>query len=58
MKVQCIDNTDYPASLEKNAIYEAICDNEYAERLGLIRVFDESGDGYLYNKKMFTIVEQ
>lgn len=57
MKVRCIDNNGYPASLEKNSIYEAIHDGAVADKLGLIRVFDESGSAYLYSKTMFEIIE-
>lgn len=43
----CIDNVDYPVSLEKRKTYEVVSEPE-AEEIGHIRVVDESGDGYLY----------
>jgi len=50
--VICIDNVDYPVSLEKRKIYETVSDPE-AEQLGHIRVVDESGDDYLYPATCF-----
>ena len=40
--VICIDNVDYPVSLEKRKIYEVVSDPE-AEEVDLIRAVDESG---------------
>jgi hypothetical protein len=51
--VICIDNTDYPASLEKRKIYEAIPDADAAKH-GQIRVIDESGEDYLYPRECFV----
>ena len=45
--VICIENQDYPVSLEKRKIYEVVPDSE-AEEIGHIRVIDESGEDYLY----------
>jgi hypothetical protein len=45
--VICIENQDYPVSLEKRKIYEVVPDPE-AEEIGHIRVIDESGEDYLY----------
>jgi hypothetical protein len=45
--VVCVYNEDCSASLEKRKIYVALRDR-VAEKHGLIRVIDESGDGYLY----------
>ena len=53
--VVCIDNEGYPASLEKRKIYLALRDPT-AERRGLIRVVDESGDDYLYPKTLFRSI--
>jgi hypothetical protein len=50
--VICIDNTDYPASLEKRKIYEVIEDKTAAAAEHL-RVIDESGEGYLYPASCF-----
>ena len=50
--VVCVDNEGYPASLEKRKIYVALRDPA-AEKHGLVRVIDESGDSYLYPKLFF-----
>ena len=50
--VICIANQDYPVSLEKRKIYEAVPDPE-AEEIGHIRVIDESGEDYLYPATCF-----
>ena len=51
--VICVDNSDYPASLEKRKIYETIADSD-AKKHGQIRVIDESGDAYLYPTECFV----
>jgi hypothetical protein len=51
----CIDNEGYPASLEKRKIYLALADRA-AEKHGLIRIVDESGDDYLYPKTFFRMI--
>jgi hypothetical protein len=53
--VVCIDNEDYPASLEKRKVYVALRDAA-AEKQGLLRVIDESGDDYLYPKVLFRTI--
>jgi hypothetical protein len=53
--VVCIDNEGYPASLEKRKIYVALRDPA-AEKHGLLRVIDESGDDYLYPKMFFRSI--
>ena len=50
--VICVDNSDYPASLEKRKIYEALPDPD-AVKMGLVRVIDESGEDYLYPASCF-----
>jgi hypothetical protein len=50
--VVCLDNDGYPASLERRKIYVALRDGD-AERHGLIRIIDESGEDYLYPKAFF-----
>ena len=50
--VVCIDNNGYAVSLEKRKIYIALRDAA-AEKHGLLRVVDESGEDYLYPKKSF-----
>ncbi len=43
----CIDNTEYPASLERHKIYRVLPD-ENAAADGDLRIIDESGEDYLY----------
>jgi hypothetical protein len=50
--VVCINNEGYPATLEKRKIYLALRDRA-AEKHRLLRIIDESGDGYLYPKAFF-----
>jgi hypothetical protein len=47
----CIDNDGYAASLEKRKIYVGWRDAN-AEKHGLVRIIDESGDDYLYPKSL------
>jgi hypothetical protein len=54
--VVCIDNSDYPASLERRKIYEAIQDSEAAKH-DQIRVVDESGEDYLYSESLFVPIK-
>ena len=49
----CVDNTGYPASLEAGKLYEVIPDTQ-AEKHGLIRVIDESGEDYGYSAERFA----
>ena len=48
----CINNDAYPASLERRKIYVAIPDLT-AEKEGMLRVIDESGEDYLYPQSLF-----
>jgi hypothetical protein len=50
--VVCIYNEGYVASLEKRKIYIALRDAT-AEKHGLLRIVDESGEDYLCPKKSF-----
>ena len=52
----CIDNEGYSASLEKRKIYVTLRDQP-AEKHGLIRVIDESGEDYLYPKAFFRPID-
>ena len=54
--VVCVDNTDYPASLERRKIYQVLPDEQAAEH-SLVRVIDESGEDYLYPADYFLAVE-
>ena len=50
--VICIENSEYPASLEIRKIYAVVADSE-AERNGHLRIVDESGEDYLYPARLF-----
>lgn len=54
--VLCVSNADYPASLEPRKVYEVLPDAD-AERLGFLRVVDESGEDYLYPRTLFGDVQ-
>ena len=54
--VVCINNEDYPASLELHKIYRVIADKE-AEDEGDIRVIDESGEDYIYPSSYFVPIQ-
>ncbi|MEA2877493.1 MAG: hypothetical protein QOF14_2689 [Hyphomicrobiales bacterium] len=53
--VVCVSNAGYPVSLEKRKIYVTLPDDA-AEKLGLVRIVDESGDDYLYPKTFFRSI--
>jgi hypothetical protein len=53
--VVCVHNEGYPASLEKRKIYILLPDAA-AEKQGLLRIIDESGDDYLYPKTFFRSI--
>jgi hypothetical protein len=54
--VACINNAEYPASLELHKIYRVLPD-EAAARDGDLRIIDESGEDYLYPATWFVAVE-
>jgi hypothetical protein len=54
--VLCIDNTDYPASLERFKVYRVLPDEDAAAD-GDLRVIDESGEDYLYPAGRFVFVD-
>lgn len=49
--VVCVDNEGYAASLEKRKIYVALRDVA-ADKHGMLRIVDESGEDYLYPKAL------
>lgn len=51
----CIDNSDFPASLELHKIYRALPDEDAASD-GDIRIIDESGEDYLYSADRFVLI--
>ena len=52
----CIENSEYPASLEMHKVYRVLPDID-AERDGDLRVIDESGEDYLYPASYFVMVD-
>ncbi len=54
--VVCVDNQGYRASLEKRKIYIVLRDQK-AEKHGLMRIIDESGEDYLYPKDFFRPID-
>ena len=52
----CVNNTDYPASLELHKIYRVILDAD-AVSDGDLRVVDESGEDYLYPAEYFVLIQ-
>lgn len=54
--VVCINNMDYPASLELHKIYRVLPDKDAAAE-GDIRIIDESGEDYLYPSSYFVPIQ-
>jgi len=54
--VICLANEGYEASLERWKVYVMLRDAA-AEKHGLARVVDESGEDYLYPKAMFRAID-
>ena len=54
--VVCVDNADYPASLELHKIYRTLPDKD-ARADGDLRVVDESGEDYLFPAAMFVAID-
>jgi hypothetical protein len=53
--VICVDNSGFEVSLERRKIFVSLPDAR-AEKHGMLRVVDESGDDYLYSKEAFVAV--
>ncbi len=49
----CLNNAEYPASLELHKIYRVLPDEDAAAD-GDLRVIDESGEDYLYPASWFV----
>ena len=54
--VVCINNENYPASLELHKIYRILPDKGAASD-GDMRVVDESGEDYLYPSSYFVSIQ-
>ncbi|WPL18772.1 hypothetical protein Thiowin_03863 [Thiorhodovibrio winogradskyi] len=52
----CINNADYPASLERHKIYRVLPDEDAAAD-GDLRIIDESGEDYLYSADRFVPIQ-
>jgi len=52
----CMNNREYPASLELHKIYRVLPDEEAAGE-GDIRIVDESGEDYLYPAEWFVHID-
>ena len=52
----CINYGDYPASLDLRKVYRLLPDGD-AERRGLVRVIDETGEDYLYPREWFVPID-
>lgn len=51
----CLDNSGYPASLEIGKLYQVVS-NIKTEKLGYLRVIDESGEDYAFTSNRFHLV--
>jgi hypothetical protein len=54
--VICLDNEGYEASLELRKIYQVL-PADANDPKDYLRVIDESGEDYLYNKNSFELIE-
>ena len=54
--VLCISNRGFRASLVVRKVYRTLADPK-AEARGLVRVIDESGEGYAYPDRLFVAIE-
>lgn len=52
----CLSVGAYPASLDAGRPYRVIPD-ELAATKGFVRVIDESGEDYLYPRKLFALID-
>jgi hypothetical protein len=52
----CIDNAGYEVSLILGKVYPVLADAR-AARDGLVRVVDETGEDYLFDKSNFVFVD-
>jgi hypothetical protein len=53
--VVCVKNEGYAASLEKHKLYVMLRDPS-AQKHGLLRIVDESGEDYRYPKSFFHAI--
>ena len=53
--VVCVENADYPVSLEQHKIYRTLADEDVVAA-GDLRVVDESGEDYLFPATAFVAI--
>lgn len=54
--VICVNNKDYPSSLQLWKVYRVLPDDK-GNRHKMLRVIDESGEDYLFSASYFVPVE-
>lgn len=54
--VACVSNRGYPVALVTRRIYRCVSDPD-AEKRGLLRVIDESGEDYLFPAGLFAAID-
>ena len=52
----CVDNSEYPVSLELHKLYRVLPDDDAALD-GDLRILDESGEDYLYPAEYFLVLD-
>jgi hypothetical protein len=52
----CVSNRGYAASLVRRRVYRPLADAA-ASREGFVRVVDESGEDYLYPRRLFVEID-
>ncbi len=52
----CVNNSEYPASLELHKIYRVLPDEDAAQD-GDLRIVDESGEDYLFPADWFVVID-
>ena len=52
----CLNNNEYPASLEVGKLYRVI-EDEQASAEGYLRIVDESGEDYAFAANRFYLVQ-
>lgn len=52
----CVDNSEYPASLELHKLYPVIPDEDF-KKDGDLRIIDKSGEDYLYPADYFRVID-
>ncbi|MBL7163694.1 MAG: hypothetical protein ISS57_13930 [Anaerolineales bacterium] len=54
--VICVNNAEYPASLELHKMYRTLPDDDVAQD-GDMRIIDESGEDYIYPAEYFLALD-